>query len=554
MKKHIRILTLLLAVVLLFGFVAIGCKKTDDEVAAPSKSETKQESTSNDSKQEEVSEDPVPLKIFRMAIDTDADTNPIITALEEATNTEIELVTAPWDQWVSKLNLIMTSGEEMDIINLDDSSHPYIQWADEGLVVKLDDYVTSKEDFPYIYSIMNSDTFKAFEIEGEHYYVPGAHDGYDYAIYMRKDWLDNLGLEVPTTPDEFYNVLKAFKEQDPDGNGEDDTTGYIDEVSDGVLEGMMGLFGMFGGSTYSWHNKLDVDENGVVYDPNISEETKNALVYINKLYREGLVNTDLASVVDAGKKYLYTNKGGVGFFTGTGVSLTLEELRKTVPEADFVYVPPMAAPGVEFRPLSGPVYWLLDAVCATSKNPQKAVEFIEYLNSQEGRELFLCGVKDRHYTELDKETGVYDRNVANWQEDFGEDKGLVNALWWGFTSTVHGYIPCADYDTWEEAYDNRVIYVSDVDQQNAFNRSVMIKNGKANMAPKPFTLVKLPEVDDIKVKLNNDVLAVYYLKMVIEADPANLDGLWEQFLEEYDKAGGQEYIQAFQKYYDENLK
>ena len=45
--------------------------------------------------------------------------------------------------------------------------------------------------------------------------------------FIRKDWLDKLGLEQPKTIDDFYNVLKAFKEQDPDGNGANDTYGMI---------------------------------------------------------------------------------------------------------------------------------------------------------------------------------------------------------------------------------------------------------------------------------------------------------------------------------------
>ncbi len=544
MKKKLSIIAVFLVAVMLGGLFA-GCGGSEGANTPVTDKGTVAESTEP--------EKPVPLKIFRMANKLDPEKDPILLELQKRTNTKIEIVTAPWDQWVNKLNLVMSSAEEMDIIHVDDSSHPWTQWAEEGLMVNLDDHVKSKEDYPYMYSAMNSETFNAFAIDGKHYYLPGVNDGYDYSIYLRKDWLDNVGLQVPTTPDEFYNVMKAFTKNDPDKNSKDDTVGYVSQVVDGTMEDLIGLFGMFGGATYSWHNKLDVDSNGKVFDPNTSKESKNALVFLNRLYREGLINTDLASITDSSEKYIYTNKGGGTFFTGTGVSKALGILRESAPEADFVNIPPMQAPGAEFRALSGPVYWLLVGVPASSKNQEKAIEFIEYMNSQEGRELFLCGVKGRHYTELDAKTGLFDRNTENWVADYGEDDS-VNPLWWGFTSTVYGYIPCKEYSTWEEAYNNKVIYTSDADQKDSFNRSVMINNGSKYMENKPFTLVKLPEVDDIKVKLNNDVLAVYYLKMIIEKDQSKLDALWDEFVSAYDKAGGKTYIEAFQKYYDEKLK
>ena len=55
--------------------------------------------------------------------------------------------------------------------------------------------------------------------------VPAESVGIEF-LCVRQDWLDNLGLEVPTTLDEFYDVLYAFTYNDPDGNGLDDTYGF----------------------------------------------------------------------------------------------------------------------------------------------------------------------------------------------------------------------------------------------------------------------------------------------------------------------------------------
>src|SRR5690606_35611206 len=59
--------------------------------------------------------------------------------------------------------------------------------------------------------------------DGKSYGVP--YSGQANALFIRSDWLENLGLEAPTNWDELVEVATAFTEQDPDGNGIDDTYG-----------------------------------------------------------------------------------------------------------------------------------------------------------------------------------------------------------------------------------------------------------------------------------------------------------------------------------------
>jgi len=73
-------------------------------------------------------------------------------------------------------------------------------------------------------------------------------------VLIRKDWLDKLGLRVPVTTDDFFNVMKAFTERDPDGNGRNDTYGYgaFIELASNVeglghrFEPILGAFGVNG--------------------------------------------------------------------------------------------------------------------------------------------------------------------------------------------------------------------------------------------------------------------------------------------------------------------
>ncbi|MRA94216.1 extracellular solute-binding protein, partial [Bacillus thuringiensis] len=77
-------------------------------------------------------------------------------------------------------------------------------------------------------SQISEDRIEAASIDGALYGVPVQKDYARAGLVIRKDWLDNLGLDVPTTMDELYEVAKQFTENDPDGNGVDDTVGFGD--------------------------------------------------------------------------------------------------------------------------------------------------------------------------------------------------------------------------------------------------------------------------------------------------------------------------------------
>lgn len=64
-------------------------------------------------------------------------------------------------------------------------------------------------------------------------------------IIYRKDWADNLGLSAPTTTDEFYEMLKQFTENDPNGTGENDTIGLADrgDLNSGAFKTVASWFG-----------------------------------------------------------------------------------------------------------------------------------------------------------------------------------------------------------------------------------------------------------------------------------------------------------------------
>lgn len=141
--------------------------------------------------------------------------------------------------------------------------------------------------------------------EGHTYVLPSsrgkAYAGSGQHLMINKAWLDKLGLEVPTTWDEFETVLKAFKTQDPNGNGKADEiplnirkldTGGFGWYSPMLLMNSTGIATGFNkGPTQTGYYAKD----GKVANYLISDEFKSVIEYYNKLFKEGLIPGDWAT-------------------------------------------------------------------------------------------------------------------------------------------------------------------------------------------------------------------------------------------------------------------
>ena len=112
-------------------------------------------------------------------------------------------------------------------------------------------------------------------------------DPYKGIVAIRQDWLDNLGLEVPTTLDEYLQVMIAFTEQDPDGNGQNDTYGWSGSVDSlGALSQFDSIYGAFG-ALGDW----TVQDNTLV--PQVaSEGRRDALDFIRQMNEAGVIDPD----------------------------------------------------------------------------------------------------------------------------------------------------------------------------------------------------------------------------------------------------------------------
>lgn len=161
--------------------------------------------------------------------------------------------------------------------------------------------------YKYASSCIDFDTMLT-NVDGEVYGLPHTTNPPPNLAVIRTDWLEKLNLKIPTTLEEFEEVCRAFAQDDPDGNGIADTWALA--------------WGPGWGSNFYWINAaygLDADylvEDGKLVDKRVTQNYKDYLKYIQKLYVAGYIYPDLTLPKKDNVSELLT-QGTIGFFNDT---------------------------------------------------------------------------------------------------------------------------------------------------------------------------------------------------------------------------------------------
>ncbi|MDR3209635.1 MAG: extracellular solute-binding protein [Oscillospiraceae bacterium] len=153
----------------------------------------------------------------------------------------------------------------------------------------------------FLKQAINEDTSRLTEMQtdGQLYSFPSLYESYaeEYPqkIWINAQWMLQLGLPIPSTTEEFYNVLRLFKETDMNGNGADDEI-PLGVAYSGVSHAGFGfLVNAFVTSDYDLSESqgyLNVSDGGEVYTAVTTPQFKDALKYIQRLFAEGLVDAN----------------------------------------------------------------------------------------------------------------------------------------------------------------------------------------------------------------------------------------------------------------------
>ena len=208
---------------------------------------------------------------------------------EEKTGVHVEWIEVPYSAWDEKVNLAIASGElpdafigKIDVVSNVDILTPlesYIDASAPNTLLMFDTLTNMRgaltQSDGHIYSLPIGDADPKNEINGE--------------FWINTAWLEKLGLSMPTTVQEFYDVLVAFRDGDPNGNGiQDEIPLLVTNTNDNASK-IDYLFGFF--HTLENNQHVRIEDGKVIFTP-AEDNYYEALQWIHKLYAEGLMNQE----------------------------------------------------------------------------------------------------------------------------------------------------------------------------------------------------------------------------------------------------------------------
>ncbi|WP_211316678.1 extracellular solute-binding protein [Oceanobacillus arenosus] len=378
LKSKIGWLSLLLVMVLMIT----GCSNEETS----SKSETSSEGTSSDSQKE--------MSIHMHYSDQNVFKDDWLVFEEAAKLTGVTLKGTA-SQTASNsdevFNLMMASGDIPDIV------HTYIknfnQYGPEGAFIPLNDLI--EEHAPNIKKALEENDVARKLItspDGNIYNIPFIRDGKsEEGWFIRTDWLENLGLDAPETTEDYYNVLTAFKNDDPNGNGKADEIPFVARRLIYFTD-LMYLWGAY--------DALYLQDGEIKYGP-MEDEFLDAVKNLAKWYNEGLIDQEVftrgknAIVELAGSNTL----GAAHDWFGSAANVNAV-YKEDIPGFAFeVIAPPTNTKGEKFeetlRNAVGEFGW---GISHSNEDPVATIKYFDFWLSEEGRRLMNFGVEGLTYT------------------------------------------------------------------------------------------------------------------------------------------------------------
>lgn len=330
------------------------------------------------------------------------DDGPVVEEIEKRTNSNIHFEWVPNASYADKFNITLASGKLPSIIYVGDVKAPsFVSAAKSGAFWEVGPYL---QQFPNL-SGANPVIMENSSIEGKNYGIYRGRVLGRNGIAFRKDWLDNVGLETPQTVDDFYSMLKAFKEQDPDKNGQNDTYGMVLVKWTGQWASGFDTIKLWFGTPNKW---------GVVDGKLVPEhqypEYVEALKFMKKLYDEKLINSDFA-VMDSAKWVdpIVNNKAGVivdvvdvGARIDDKIHAALAKEGKDEPDRHYIDVlgGVTGADGkLHTLPTSGfaGILAIPKSSVKTEEELMRVLGFLDQLNEPEMQTLLNFGLEGIHY-------------------------------------------------------------------------------------------------------------------------------------------------------------
>ncbi|TFE19897.1 extracellular solute-binding protein [Cohnella luojiensis] len=515
--------------------------------ASPSASETGAPATGEASESASASapdSKPITFTFFDQNVG-DAFNNPVAQEVTKRTGVMLE-IQQPTGNPSEKLNLMLASNDLPDLmaISRGDLLNKYIA---AGALTPLNDLIDQYG--PHIKEMYGDMLNKTRHTDGKNYYLANWYGLEQYPIFgflMRMDVLKELGAVdkaengQPFTAQEFVDLLKSYKAKYPTVDGKSTYPLTFNGENTGAITGTFkGMFGLM--PYYETNGEIKAD----VKDPKYIEMIK----FMNSLYTQGLIDPEWATNKTA--QYEQKLSSGTIFSTadafwnaGKPNAILKEEAKDQTKKEEAQFFPyKVVADGVDpakttFGPKSS-LGWDGIGISKSNKDPVRAIQFLDFLASEEGQYLLMWGVEGVHWDMKDGKHVPKPEVLEGFKKDWGGYSLKSGIRKWTWTikngpgSDGTPYDLIGRYET-DKVADLAIKNLADT----SFDTAPYDNLGPSGGTPEAIMQQKV-----------NELSSKYFPRMVMAPNEGEAVKLYEKMLQEMETAG----LSKLEKVYTENF-
>jgi len=493
----------------------------------------------------------------------------ILNYLQDKLKVKFKFITS--SEYQTKINLMVSTGETLDFVSDLYKTAFTTKLYEEGMLLNMKDLVfNNPERYPVLYKAFNDPLYKYInetKFGNADNYCGIYMGGYiinsgGSGLMINGNMLKETGLAVPKTIDEVINFMRAIKKIKPD------VIPFSTNLTKGTGYGLISnqLFKPYGVSLVDL-----VNENGVYKENFTSEDAKQAWIMVQGLYKEGLLDKEMVTRDVQWFEGIYTDKVAVSGINST----SLGQFDETFIE--YLKSHPNAKPGVDLLsagPFTGPKgdttlnYNPYDFgkctsfIIKSSKYPERVLDLVNYLMSNEGMNLKFWGVEGIHYTgkangklitsgdevgwikaEYQKEAMIYKKNYTIRQE--WKPFSYVGPIGYG------GYSVEAS-DNLLEALKNfaciiNMSYIQNDEVGKYSLETTKLFDSKTTILPMYMKDVVLTGDAQTRNKTLGDIRNKWYTAFLV--GEKDVSSNWDSFVKELKDAGLDQYIADYNSVY-----
>jgi len=323
--------------------------------------------------------------------------DPVLQAVEQATNTQIEMTFIGWDTFTDKLNAAATDGTFPDIVGVIDHTQRtmLVNWITNGVIAPLEGDVAAAAP-NWVKEYNGSDpSLVELKYNGKIYFQPvGWGNGMAPnmgLLHVRKDLLDKYKMTPPESMDEYFAYLKKCKDSG-DGNG------AVFSAKTGVGPAINAFAGTFGLPMLGWVKQADGSFGYWAVQPDM----KSAVMLFRQMVADKLVDPGVWAMDGDQARAAYVSGKACSFvFNGGGHNGRIQSDMDLVKKGYVDYLLPAPKGSSDKRGYTSEMMWWGVSMIGANKwnHPTAAARVINYLISDEGYKLTAIGIKDRDYSE-----------------------------------------------------------------------------------------------------------------------------------------------------------